>query len=594
MNTSFYYTLIFFILVLFSCSSDQSNLSTEERPNVILIMTDDQGYGDLGVTGNPIIRTPNLDAMANESAKMNNFYVSPVCAPTRASLMTGRYNYRTGVVGTFLGRAMMAPEEITIAEIMQSEGYATAIFGKWHLGDNYPMRPQEQGFDEVLVHKGGGIGQESDPPDGEGKYTDPTLFHNGKQVQEKGYCTDIYFNKAVEWIKKTTDQDKNFFLYLSTNTPHSPFEDIPKELYNEYKSMNLSNDQFPQNFGHPLLSDSDTDRRARIYAMITNIDDNVGMLFHKLDELKLSKNTLVIFMVDNGPNGRRYVAGMKGKKTEVYEGGIRSPLFLHWPDKLDPSMISDKISAHIDIFPTILDACGIAEPNNIEIDGRSILPLLIKRNVSWPDRNLILQAHRSNIPQLYNNFAIRNQRWKLLHANGFFQEQFTGKPKFELYDMLNDNLEMKDVATENLQIVKELKKAYETWFNDVSNTKPNNYIPLNICIGTEYENPVVLTRQDWRQIEKSPWLKEATGFWLLHSEAEALYDIRVRFNYPHSNASVVLDIDETIYEKQISSEQSEVLFQNVTINSGDHKLSANLIENNDNKSGAWQVDVIKN
>ncbi len=589
-----YFSIIFAMLMSYSCSVDnKSELSTKKRPNVIIILTDDQGYGDFGITGNPLIKTPNIDAMAKQSAKMSNFYVSPVCAPTRASLMTGRYNYRTGVVGTFLGRAMMNPKEVTIAEIMKSAGYATAIFGKWHLGDNYPMRPQEQGFDEVLIHRGGGIGQESDPPGGEGKYTDPILFHNGRQVQEKGYCTDIYFNKAVEWIKETTRKKKNFFLYLSTNAPHSPFKDIPKKLYDEYKKMNLNNIQFPQNTGHLLPADSDTDRRARIYAMITNIDDNIGMLRNKLDALKISENTLVIFLVDNGPNGHRYVAGMKGKKTEVYEGGIRSPLFLYWPNKLDSSMISDKISAHIDVLPTILDACGITAPENLKLDGKSILPLLTEKNVSWPDRYIVLQAHRTNVPQLYNNFAIRNQHWKLLHASGFFKENFSGKPKFELFDMINDNLEMKDVAAKNPEIIKQLKDAYEIWFKDVSQTRPDNYSPVHIPIGTKYENPVVLTRQDWRQIAKSPWLDDATGFWLLHSDMRNIYDIRVRFRNQHSEGDVILEIDNARYKKSFSGEPSELIFQDVQINEGNHKLLATLIMNRGSKAGAWQVEVIK-
>ena len=488
---------------------------------------------------------------------------------------------------------MMDPQELTIAEIMTSEGYATAIFGKWHLGDNYPMRPQEQGFEEVLIHKGGGIGQESDPPGGEGKYTDPILFHNGKIVEEKGYCTDIYFNKAIDWIKKTTESKKNFFLYISTNAPHSPFDDVPEKLYNEYKNMDLNNYQFPQYSGHPLPIESDTDRRARIYAMISNIDDNIGLLQQKLDEFKLSENTIVIFLVDNGPNGRRYVNGMRGKKTEVYEGGIRSPLFLYWPNKLDFSMSSEKISAHIDLLPTILDACDITAPENLIIDGKSILPLLREENVSWPDRNIVLQSHRGNVPQLYHNFAIRNQRWKLLHASGFLKESFEGKPKFELYDMMNDNLELKDVAAVNQEIVRKLKESYEDWFQDVSKTRPDNYAPLRIHIGTKYENPVVLTRQEWRQIEKNPWLDDATGFWMLHADTQKIYDIRTRFRNQNSDGKVILEIDEKQYHESISSGQSEMLFQKIPIREGDHKLMVTLIKNNRSVAGVWQVDIVK-
>ena len=588
----FYFITFIATLILTSCCNNSIESITEERPNVIVILTDDQGYGDFGVTGNSLIRTPNIDAMAGSSAQMKNFYVSPVCAPTRASLMTGRYNYRTRAIDTFLGRSMMDPEEITLAEIMKSAGYSTGIFGKWHLGDNYPMRPQEQGFDEVLIHKGGGIGQESDPPGGEGKYTDPILFHNGRKVQEKGYCTDVFFNRAIDWIKKTREEEKNFFLYLSTNAPHSPVDDVPKKLYDEYKNINLNNDQFQQSIGHTLPSDSDTDRRARIYSMITNIDDNIGMLFQNLEELKLLENTLLIFLVDNGPNGQRYVAGMRGKKTEVYEGGIRSPLFLHWPNKLNPSMTSNKISAHIDLLPTILDACGVAAPENHKIDGKSILPLLTEEQIAWPDRNIVLQSHRGNVPQIYHNFAIRNQSWKLLHASGFRNENFEGNPKFELYDMVNDNLEMKDVAVSNPEIVNELKAAYENWFEDVSQTRTDNYAPMRIHIGTKYENPVLLTRQEWRQIDKNPWLDEATGYWLLHSDDSNTYDIRLRFRNQKSNGEVILDIDGKQFNDSIKNGQSEMLFQNINIDKGDHKLSVILNKSNGNKAGVWQVDVI--
>ena len=592
MTNLFYYITLIASLILSSCSSNSNESITEERPNVIVILTDDQGYGDFGTTGNPLIKTPNIDAMAARSAKMTNFYVSPVCAPTRASLMTGRYNYRTRAIDTFLGRAMMDPEELTIAEMMKSAGYSTAIFGKWHLGDNYPMRPQEQGFDEVLIHKGGGIGQESDPPGGEGKYTNPILFHNDEQIEGKGYCTDIYFNRAIDWIKKTKKEEKNFFLYLSTNAPHSPVDDVPENLYADYAKLNLNNDQFPQTIGHPLPVESDTDRRARIYSMITNIDDNTGRLFQNLEDLKLLDNTLVIFFVDNGPNGRRYVAGMRGKKTEVYEGGIRSPLFLHWPSKINPNMTSDKISAHIDLLPTILDACNVKIPENLKLDGKSILPLLIEENVSWSDRNIVLQSHRGNIPQIYHNFAIRNQNWKLLHASGFLNENFEGNPKFELYDMVNDNLEMEDVADSNPEIVTELREAYENWFQDVSQTRTDNYAPMHIYIGTKYENPVVLTRQDWRQIDKNPWLDDATGYWLLHSEDPNTYDIQVRFRNQNSKGEVILEIDGKKFNQSINNGQSEMLFQNIGIDKGDHKLSVTLNKTNGTKAGVWQVDVI--
>src|SRR5262245_50586484 len=216
------------------------------RPNVILIMTDDQGFGDLGIHGNPIIRTPNIDAMARKSAGLPSFYVSPVCTPTRACLMTGRYNYRTRAIDTFRGRAMMDTSEVTVAEMLKGAGYATGIFGKWHLGDCYPLRPIDQGFAMSLVHRGGGIGQPSDPPGAEDKYTDPVLFRNGQPVQSTGYCTDVYFREAIAWAGETAADNKPFFLYLPTNCPHGPFGDVPPAEYAYYKQQNLAADRYPK------------------------------------------------------------------------------------------------------------------------------------------------------------------------------------------------------------------------------------------------------------------------------------------------------------------------------------------------------------
>jgi arylsulfatase/arylsulfatase A len=210
-------------------------IAAADRPNVILIMTDDQGGWDCSIMGNPVMKTPNMDRLATHGVHMTRFYVSPVCTPTRACLITGRYNYRTRAIDTYVGRAMMEPQEVTIAEILRDAGYATGIFGKWHLGDNYPMRPMDQGFAESLVIRGGGIGQPTDPPGGEGKYTDPVLFHNGQQVQTKGYCTDVYFDNAMEFIEKNVDAHRNFFAYIPTNAPHVPLNDVPPDLYRKFK-----------------------------------------------------------------------------------------------------------------------------------------------------------------------------------------------------------------------------------------------------------------------------------------------------------------------------------------------------------------------
>lgn len=569
-----------------SCAKSKST-----RPNVILIITDDQGYGDFGVKGNPLIRTPNIDALAQGGGEMTNYYVSPVCAPTRACLMTGRYNYRTRVVDTFVGRAMMDTDEVTVAEILNKAGYATGIFGKWHLGDNFPMRPQDQGFEEVLVHRGGGIGQPSDPPGGEGKYTDPVLFHNGERVEEKGYCTDIYFRNAVDWIKKQNQAGRSFFAYIPTNAPHGPFHDVPNELYEMYKKMNLESSQFPQTIGHKLPEQTDTDKLARIFAMITNIDENMGKLRGELERLGLADNTLILFMVDNGPNTRRYVAGMNGMKTWVYEGGVRSPLFAHLPGKIAAGHRNDRVVAHIDVMPTILEACGVKKPADLKIDGRSFWPLLTGKQVDWPDRYIVLQAHRGNRPLLYHNFMIRNQDWKLVHPSGFGSESFEGEPQFELYDLRNDPLEINNIIKERPDKAEELRRAYEKWFEDVSSTRPDNYEPPRIFIGTEYENPVVLTRQDWRHIKDRPWAPRSNGVWKLYVAKSGTFDFRVRFKPAEASGKIVLNAGDLKLSLPVSKGQTTASFEAVNLAKGNLDLLF-VMELGSIVKGPWQVDVI--
>ncbi|MDQ3651361.1 MAG: sulfatase-like hydrolase/transferase, partial [Acidobacteriota bacterium] len=284
--------LMVFLSANFTTTAQPNRRSLQaKRPNVILIITDDQGHGDLGFHGNPKIKSPNIDRLARESTRFVNFYVSPVCAPTRASLMTGRYNYRTGVVDTYLGRAMMHPDEVTLAEMLSRAGYRTGIFGKWHLGDNYPMRPMDQGFEESLIHFGGGIGQPSDPAvPGGSSYFDPVLQHNGKQVKTKGYCSDVYTDAAINFI--TENRNKPFFTYLAFNAPHTPLQ-VPRSYFEQYKGMKLDRSEFPST-GHTLPANVDSDTTAKVYGMVTNIDDNLGRLFSKLEELRIADNTILI------------------------------------------------------------------------------------------------------------------------------------------------------------------------------------------------------------------------------------------------------------------------------------------------------------
>jgi arylsulfatase A-like enzyme len=502
---------------------------------VVLIMTDDQGYGDLGFHGNDKIKTPNLDALARESVQLKQFYVCPVCSPTRASLMTGRYNYRTGVVDTYLGRSMMHSDEVTIAEVLGAAGYRTGIFGKWHLGDNYPLRAMDQGFQESLVHKGGGIGQPSDPPGN--SYFDPILQHNGEAEEYKGYCTDIFTSAAIQFIEKNRDQP--FFVYLPTNAPHGPLQ-IDDSYVAPYKAMSLD------------------DRTSKVYGMITNIDENVGRLLDRLRALGLAERTIVIFLTDNGPAGQRYTAGLRGRKGSVYEGGIRVPCFVRWPGVLEAGRQVQHISAHIDILPTLLDACGIIYPEGLSMDGMSLMPLLLDREADWPDRNLYFQWHRGDEPELYRSCAARSQRHKLVNGK-------------ELYDIEADPCEQADIAARHPNIVARMRSGYEDWFRDVSATR--GYAPPRIHLGTPFENPVILTRQDWRG-PRSSWNKDGLGYWEVEVARSDNYEVILQFDRADVPGKAYFRLDGLALSRQFEKGTSSLMFDPVYLEAGQARLEA--------------------
>lgn len=461
------------------------------RPNVVLILTDDQGWGDVGFHGNARIRTPHMDRMAREGAAFTDFHVSPVCSPTRASLLTGRYNYRTGVVDTYIGRSLMHPDELTLAEMLRGAGYTTGIFGKWHLGDNYPLRAIDQGFDRAVVIKGGGLGQPSDAPGG-GSYFDPILMRDGKAERFRGYCSDIYTDEALRFIE--TNRARPFFAYLATNAPHTPLE-IADSYVEPYRRAGLD------------------ETTARIYGMVTNMDENVGRVLAKLQELGLARDTIVVFLTDNGPQqGGRFNGGMRGTKGTVFEGGIRVPFFLRWPAAVTAGTTIDRLAAHIDLTPTLIEACGVAPPPGHYVDGRSLLPLLRGGGDAWPDRTLFFQWHRGDAPEPFRACAARTQRWKLVDGK-------------ELYDLERDPGESRDLAREIPEVVARLRTEYESWFRDVSGTR--GFAPPRIRLGTSHEDPVVLTRQDWRG-PRAGWAADSLGHWEVEVVESARYEVTLR------------------------------------------------------------------
>ncbi len=305
--------------------------SPQRRPNVLLIMSDDQGYGDLSLHGNPYLSTPNLDKLGRQGVQFSRFYVSPVCAPTRASLLTGRYHLRSGVHGVTTGRETMRTNEVTLAEALRPAGYRTGLVGKWHLGENYPNVPHAQGFDQFTGFRTGHWTE----------YWDSPLERNGKPFTSKGYIADFFTDEAIRFVEDNATRP--FFLYLAYNTPHAPYL-APQKNWEQFQNKGLA----PQ--------------VAAVYSMVANLDENIGRLMQTLDRLQIADNTVVMFLTDNGPNGQRYNAGLRAAKGSVYEGGVRAPFFLRWPQGLEGGRKIDRLAGAIDVLPTVLDLCEVRRP----------------------------------------------------------------------------------------------------------------------------------------------------------------------------------------------------------------------------------------
>jgi arylsulfatase A-like enzyme len=473
----------------------QATAAQRKQPNVVLVMTDDQGYGDLGCHGNEVIVTPNLDELYAQSVRLTDFHVDPTCSPTRSALMTGHYSSRTGVWHTIMGRSLLGKDEVTMADVFSSSGYSTAIFGKWHLGDNYPCRPQDRGFQEVLNHGGGGVGQ---GPDYWGNdYFDDTYFHNGKEKKFKGYCTDIWFDGALRFIE--ANKDRPFFCYVPTNAPHGPYNVADK-------------------YSKPYRDKGVPARQAAFYGMITNIDENMGRLVRRLKELGLEDNTILIFMTDNGTSGS-HAGGMRGKKGSEYEGGHRVPFFARWPGGglKGPGDI-DRLSAHIDVLPTLIELCGLKRPQGVKFDGASLAPLLKGKAGSWPDRTLLVHSQRIEHPEKWRKSAVMTERWRLINGK-------------ELYDIKADPAQKNNVADAKPGVVEELRRVYEKWWADLSEGF-DDY--CEIIIGSDKQNPTRLMSHDWHSPNPA-WSQgavrggsKANGFWAVEVEQDGTYEFALR------------------------------------------------------------------
>ena len=546
-------------LLIASALAPLAGSGSQQRPNIVLFVSDDQGYGDLSLHGNPDLQTPNLDRIAQEGAEFTDFLVNPVCSPTRSSLLTGRYYYRTGIVDTYMGRSMMYNDEITIAEVLRTAGYRTGIFGKWHLGDHYPLRPMEQGFEEVLVHEGGGIGQPSDPPDGN-SYFNPKLMHNGKQEQHEGYCTDVFFNGAMEFIS----QNKNgpFFAYVASNAPH-----VPLQVADSYVA--------------PFRAKGLDETTAKTYGMLANLDENAGRLLAHLKKEGVDDNTILIFMSDNGPTPARFNCGLRGLKGTVYEGGLRVPFFVRWPARVKPGTKIDRLAAHIDVFPTLLEACGLHRPPSppvtSKIDGVSLYPLLTEPQAqkSWSGRTIYFQWHRGDHGELYRNCAARQQRFKLVNGK-------------ELYDLENDPSESRDISASQLERVTAMRAGYEAWFADVAATR--NFAPPRIYLGTRFENPVLLTRQDWRGPLAS-WVPGGLGYWEVDVRARGPYEVSLIFPPAEASGSARVTFGGATSEVTIEQGAKTAVLHLSDVASGPSRVEPALILGGKTPVGPYYANV---
>jgi arylsulfatase A-like enzyme len=443
------------LLLLFGidAKTDSAETLAGRRPNIVLILADDQGYGDVARHGNPVVKTPNLDRLHDESARFVDFRVSPTCSPTRASLMTGRHEFRSGVTHTVHERERLSLKATTIARVLKSAGYTTGIFGKWHLGDEEAYRPDRRGFDETFIHGAGGIGQSYPGSCGDApgnSYFNPAILHNGRFEKTNGYCTDVFFDRAASWINSVKGE-RPFFCYIATNAPHAP-------LHCPEKYVAMYSGQPPD--------------VARFFGMVTNIDDNLGRLLDRLKSSGLEQNTLVIFMNDNGGTvgTKIFNAGMRGQKVTPYRGGTRGMAFFRWPETIKPGDRT-AIAAHVDLFPTLSALAGAETPRGVTLDGLSLLPVLEQSSAAWPNRWLFTHVGRWPFGEAerakYAGCSIRHGDYHLVSPAAPGKLPLPTEPKWELYDLRTDPGERKNLVAMKPEVVKEMSAAYDRWWAEV-------------------------------------------------------------------------------------------------------------------------------
>jgi len=511
------HTRILVSLVLLLIISVQVHAA--ERPNVVIVMTDDQGYPEVSAHGNPVLQTPNLDALHSQSLRLTDFHVAPMCAPTRGQLLTGLDAARNGCINVSSGRALLRPEVPTIANIFGDAGYSTGVFGKWHLGSNYPFRPEDRGFQRTVWFPSSHIG--SVPDTWGNDYFNDTYTSNGKPQAFKGYCTDIFFDEAMTFMKDSVKSGKPFLTYIATNTPHGPLN--PKDEDRLALQQVLDSPKFDKM--NPALKT----RLANYLGMVRNIDTNVGRLIKFLNEEGLRKNTLVIFLTDNGStHGPRYFnAGMRGGKTELWDGGHRVPCFISWPEgELDSPQDIDGLTQVQDLLPTLVDLCELK--TKAKFSGTSLAPILRGKANVPKDRTLIINYSRMpnfvNYPTPFaqsimtrDQAAVLWKRWRLLEDR-------------ELYNLETDPLQKTNVIDEHPDVVRKMRGELYRWWDEVG---PNANVPQRVVIGSDHENPSRLTACEWLDVfvDQQGQIcrgQQKSGYWLLDVAQDGEYEFELR------------------------------------------------------------------
>ncbi|SHH45859.1 arylsulfatase [Clostridium grantii] len=484
------------------------------KPNVILIITDDQGYGDVGCNGNPWLKTPNLDAMHDDSIRLCDYHTDPMCAPTRAAVLTGQYSMRVGVWSTLNGRYYLNKNTKTMADFFHESGYKTGIFGKWHMGDEYPYRACDRGFDQVVSFGGGVIGETPDYWDND--YFNDKYIKNGETKDFTGYCTDVWFDETISFIED--NKNKPFFCYLPTNAPHDPYNVNPK-------------------YAKSYLQQGLSDKLSKFYGMISNIDENIGRLENKLKQLGILDNTIIIFMGDNGSSGITtdaegfvtdgYNANMRGKKGQVYQGSHKNNCFIQWHNgKFGKPRDVNGLTSHIDLLPTLIDCCNL-KGEGLKFDGISIAKDLVEgKDALNKDRKLIIHCMQLDYPEKYKDFTVLTQDYAFIKTKNDDQENML------LFDMKNDYGQKKNIIKENMSMCNEYIRIYEKWWDDVTSNGQYDYSYINI--GHD-DREMKLTCHAWHgntnmaysqiNIRKGIY---GSGYWTLEVEKEGKYSIELR------------------------------------------------------------------